>query len=297
MLETILLIILIIISGLLTQRGGFCLVAAVEEIAKSRFFKITNILAVALISGAILMISHPPYSFHPNQQQFIIAIVGAIIFGFGATVNNACFFGTLTQFFKGNSNMLFTLIGIISASIFIPPFATGQNTPPTYPSFIGYSLVLFIILSLFICLDYKKKYYDFIWLLIPSITFGFINTSTFGWSLSQLIINIWYFIYSDSQFIALQMWEFVAFLLGMWLYHFRYSQFEWKRFNYAIAIKNFIAGTIMVLGARMMGGGNDTLLFARLPTLVPEIFTLLFVLILSIYFSRGLIDKLNFKLN
>lgn len=293
MLENGLLIFLIVIAGILTQRGGFCLVAAVEEIAKKKFFKLINILAVSLISGAILMISHPPYAYQPNYIQFIIAIAGAIIFGLGAAINNGCFFGTLTTLFKGNSNMIFTLIGIISASIFIPPFSTGQKNLFISPSFIYYFLFLFIVLFFFIIQQSNKKYHSFIWLLIPSIIFGFINTSTSGWSLSQLIINIWYFIYEDSRFIALQMWEFAAFLLGMWLYHFRYSQFKWKKLYFLTAVKNLIAGVIMVMGARMMGGGNDTLLFVRLPTLVPEIFVLIFTVMLSIYISKKILEKTN----
>jgi len=46
-----------------------------------------------------------------------------------------------------------------------------------------------------------------------------------------------------------------------------------------------------VVGARMMGGGNDTLLFKKLPTLMPEFFLLLTTLILSIYFTKDLISR------
>lgn len=291
MLPTIMLCGLIIISGWLIQRRGFCLVAAVEDLAKGKLIKLLSILLVSLLSGAVLMVlSAVEFQFY-NHHQFLIAILGAIIFGFGAALNNGCFFGTLTQLFKGNSNMFFTLIGIVSTSVLIPPLENVSLLTNHDFSLMNYMLVFSALILFFLLQKHKDKYHYLTWLLIPGITLGVINTSTFGWSVSQLIINIGYFVYSDSRFIPLQFIEFSSFLFGMWLYHFKYSQFKWQKINQKYAFKNFIAGVIMVVGARMMGGGNDTLLFKKLPTLMPGILLLLITLILSIYLTKDLIGR------
>ena len=286
MLNTPILLFLIVISGWFIQRGSFCLVAAVDSIIEKKLTKILMIFGVALFSGAILMFFQIPIVYSPSRNDFLLALLGAVVFGFGATLNSGCFFGTLTKLSKGNIHMLFSLAGIISTSILAPPLVLEKKLNVSYPSFYYYFILLLIVTILIFFQKHDKKYNYFMNLIIPGLVFGIMNSSTFGWSLSQLIINIWFFFNNNILFVKMQVLEFFAFLLGMWIYHLKYNQFKWKKLDSLKATKHFFAGIIMALGARMMGGGNDNLLFQKLPSITFEVFMLMYVLVLSIYITQ-----------
>jgi hypothetical protein len=113
------------------------------------------------------------------------------------------------------------------------------------------------------------------------------------WSVSQLLTESWHFIQHDESVRAIQVLQFVAFLAGMVLYHIRHRTFLFRRFSWLQAVKHFGAGMIMVAGVRMMEGGNDHLLFKKLPSLTPAALLLLVVMLASIAGTLFVGDKIH----
>jgi hypothetical protein len=253
-------------------------------------------MGIALTSALVMLLLRTSVTYSPAGKVFWFALAGAAIFGIGATVNRGCFFGTLSNMARGDGHMLFTLGGMMITAAFIP-----SHFIPTIPSGRDYSFILVCLFLLAVCLAGWRQYSPFHrlrsvpGLLIPGLTFGFIYTSNIGWSLSDLLTEIWHFVRHNESINVIRLAGFAAFLTGMVLYHTRYHKVTFKRLSATKGIKHFFAGIIMMTGSRMMGGGNDNLLFYKLPSLTPEVFLLLFVLLLSIAITLFLRKRVTIK--
>lgn len=282
LLEPVLLVLLFF-SGWLVQRGGFCLVAGISSALNGRPERLLLILSVALLSGAVWMQIKPPVVYLPTDDTFWLALAGGVLFGVGAALNHGCFFGTLTKLFSGDGHMLFTLAGILSAAVVIPPMPSSGATPVTgYPVLWLYPMLLALTTISWLVWHRRHPLRAFLYLLVPGITFGMLYPLTPGWSLSRLIIDCWHWFYRDTDVSSIRLVEFIVFLAGMLAFRLRYGGLTFSRLQPWRAATHVMAGWVMVAGARLMGGGNDSLLFRKLPSLTPQVLLLLLVIFLSI---------------
>lgn len=296
MLPNMVLIFLLMVSGWMVQRGGFCLVAAVSRAMEKRPERLLLILAIAFVSVLVVLLFQAPLNYSPTGKALWSSLFGAIFFGIGAALNRGCFFGTLSNMARGDVHMLFTLVGMMATAACLPAgfFAT---LPPEqgHPSLL---LGLFLLTGSLICWSRCRRN-DHMWsvirLLIPGLTFGFIYTTHIGWSLSGLLTESWHFIRHNQTINGIRIAGFSAFLTGMILYHFYYQDFILSRWSITKGIKHFAAGIIMMIGASMMGGGNDNLLFHKLPSLTLEVFLLLFIMLSSIAMTLFIFENMRQK--
>lgn len=104
--------------GVAIQRGGTCLVTAIEECSNGQFERclalVETILWVTLFIGFIKL-----FGFHlilaPQVKQSLSVVIGGILLGLGASLNGACALGTLARIGSGQWHYFLTLIGIMLA--------------------------------------------------------------------------------------------------------------------------------------------------------------------------------------
>lgn len=270
------------VSGWMVQRGGFCLVAAIRSTLDRRPERLLLILTVALTAGALWMISGAPEAYTPTGKAYGQAIAGSVLFGAGAAINRGCFFGTLTKLLSGDGHRIFSLAGIFMVSAFVPQTPMIMTVwDNAYPSWWLYLVLLMSVVSGWLYWRRHHRLRRLLWLLVPGITFGFVYPSVSGWSLSKFLVGGWAALHQDDMFMVMHVPAFLTFLAGMLCYRIRYGGVVIKQIVPGRAVMYFIAGGVMVVGARMMGGGNDSLLFRYLPALTPQVLSVLFSMCLS----------------
>lgn len=279
----IILLAALFISGWLVQRGGFCLVAAIRSTLDGRPERLLLILTVALTAGALWMLSGAPQTYAPSGTAYGQAVVGSVLFGAGAAINRGCFFGTLTKLFSGDVHRIFSLAGIFMVSAFVPQTPMMMTVwDNTYPPRWLYLVLLMSVVTGWLYWQRHHRLRRLFWLLVPGITFGFVYPSVSGWSLSQFLVGGWSALHQDDMFMVMHVPAFLTFLAGMLCYRIRYGGVVIKQIVPGRAVMHFIASGVMVVGARMMGGGNDSLLFRYLPALTPQVLSVLFSMCLSV---------------
>lgn len=112
-----------LIAGFVTQRGSLCAVAAVEEvIQKKRWGRFNSFLQCSgwsmLVLGGLhfLGFSIPAVGIDELNlmagHDWLLPIVGGILFGLGATTNGSCAFGTVAHLGNGDLSFALTLLAI-----------------------------------------------------------------------------------------------------------------------------------------------------------------------------------------
>lgn len=284
MQENTILLAALFVSGWLVQRGGFCLVAAIRSTLDRRPERLLLILTVALAAGALWMFSGAPEAYTPTGTAYGQAMAGGVLFGAGAAVNRGCFFGTLTKLLSGDGHRIFSLAGIFMISAFVPQTPMMMTVwDNAYPPRWLYLVLLMSVVSGWLYWQRHHRLRRLLWLLVPGITFGFVYPSVNGWSLSQFLLGGWAAaLHQDDMLMVMHVPAFLTFLAGMLCYRIRYGGVVIKQIVPGRAVMHFIAGGVMVMGARMMGGGNDSLLFRYLPALTPQVLSVLLSMCLSV---------------
>ena len=103
------------LMGFAIQRGGTCLVAAVDEVvSKRRMNRIVALAEASLLVAAGIVIARllgvlhmPPRAFEPTGWT----VVGGIVMGLGAYVAGACVFGALARIGNGEPAYLLVPLG------------------------------------------------------------------------------------------------------------------------------------------------------------------------------------------
>jgi toxin CptA len=121
------------LMGFANQRGGTCLVAAIEEVVEHRRVgRLASMLEAALwVGGGIILLNAahrlPPVP--PVHSIGAATILGGVVFGAGAFVNRACLFGTVARLGAGEWAYAATPVGVFAGS-----FATARWSPVAHGS-------------------------------------------------------------------------------------------------------------------------------------------------------------------
>lgn len=108
------------IMGLAIQRGGTCMVAAVEEaVSKRRWTKALALGEAAIwVSAffAIAVLAGLPMAVPPSFAVNIWVVIGGLLLGLGALLNGACVIGSIARLGSGNWHYLLTPAGYFLGS-------------------------------------------------------------------------------------------------------------------------------------------------------------------------------------
>ena len=113
MIYPIIGIVSITLIGFIAHRVGICLVKAVKQLLDGQPSLLLAILMSGLWVGAYSVLANYNNWWIPfSRFDFhLLFALGGFIFGIGASVNQGCSVSTLHQFARGNTSMLFTMVG------------------------------------------------------------------------------------------------------------------------------------------------------------------------------------------
>lgn len=107
--------------GFAIQRGGTCMVAAVEQIYRAKSAsKLLALLECSLwtsVLGFGALSAGLRFTASPDFSPGLTAIVGGLLLGLGASVNGACVFGSVARIGSRDFNYLLALPGFFLGSL------------------------------------------------------------------------------------------------------------------------------------------------------------------------------------
>jgi hypothetical protein len=294
------LFLLALLMGFVADRTNLCTVSAVAEIMiKRRAYVLWNITKIVLWILCITTLIDFFIKVTPiNDDRFTLgwmSVGGGLIFGAGAALNGGCSLQTITRLGRGNLGTIFSIagmpLGAALARILIirfPEIIPGREAEPLIlPG--GLQLTLVVVSSLLILWEsarLMRGYRPLQWrarLLAPDYQpassaallgiangtlFSMVGTWMFTYTLIQSLTNAFY---PDSVLyrpIPMQLWWLLgAYLLGIILSAIQSRHALLQTTPKPMWIRYFFGGVLMGLGAALVPGGNDMLLFNGIPGL------------------------------
>jgi len=283
--------------GFMARKVGICLVAAVAEILMEKKIKRLISILSASIWGifALWLLGCLGYSIFAFHYDFhLLSLLGGFLFGFGAGLNMGCNISTLNKLCTGQIVMMATIVGWgIGFSLFIlspilHPVALRQiNAVALMPQNLLSFLCAFLWLLLWVVVWKKGANPQHSFLqkikapqyrgMSAAIIIGFL-TAVLTYFIADWSPTTQFFSYiqivlkqqSSQEFSLLSIFPTFALLAGMVLASFHSKAFKITKAPLKSWLRHGFAGIMMGLGAAMIPGGNDALIFIALPILSPH---------------------------
>ena len=116
----LLLILLAFFMGFVANRTTLCAVRAVDEVMNKHQTKVlSSFFRVMLWSLVISMFATLVFDESTAQEYnfTVVAMLGGLVFGLGATINGGCALHTLSRLGTGDFGMILTILGLTSGAI------------------------------------------------------------------------------------------------------------------------------------------------------------------------------------
>lgn len=294
------LFLLALLMGFVADRTNLCTVSAVAEImTERRAYTLWNITKIVLWILAITTLIDFFLEVTPmNDDRFILgwmSLVGGLIFGAGAALNGGCSLQTITRLGRGNLGVILSVVGMpLGAALarvllirFPELLPTREAEPLALPGALQLTLVVLSCLLILwesarlmrgyrlsqwkarlLAADYQPASSAALLGIANGMLFFLVGTWMFTYTLIQSLTNVFY---PDSvlyRAIPVQLWWLLsAYLLGITVsaIHSRHALLQTT--PKPMWIRYFFGGVLMGLGAALVPGGNDMLLFNGIPGL------------------------------
>ena len=272
--------------GFAIQRGGTCLVAAVDEVVSNHT---TNRLialgeASLLVASGIVaaqlagLLSMPPHAF----ASTLWTLAGGLIMGLGAFVAGACVFGAIARI--GNGEFAFALVpaGFFLGCAFALRF--GMNDLPrsiharslviSHSALFAGPLLLLVIWRLWRTITFARRrdFTRYVW--SPHVATGVIGTT---FVILFLTVGAWN--YTDYLAEAARQMStrglergalLLALFIGALLGGLTADRLRASLPSTASLVRCLVGGIMLGLGGSLVPGANDGLILLGLPLLYPH---------------------------
>ena len=120
------------LMGFANQRGGVCMVAAVEQIIeRRRFGRMIALLEASLwVAAGFVLLSAAGRlgTVPPDYALGLMTVLGGVLFGLGAVVNGSCLFGTVARLGSGQWAYAATPLGLFLGSLAVRRLRFAEET-------------------------------------------------------------------------------------------------------------------------------------------------------------------------
>lgn len=290
--------LLIATLGYLAQTVGLCMVRGVNEAQAGKPLFLLAILFSGSFAWVSVLIAHLaglPVPFISHEVS-ILAVIGGLLFGLGASFNNGCGVSTISKLACGNISMLATIIGWLVGWVLLSTFISAQQPAKFqlpvqwhYGGLFVLSLVIVVMMTRLSKVDRR------IW--ITMLLIGVMATTAFlyepKWTpsglLKDLSLAVWH--RDSSRWPSVERFVLLGALVGGMLLAAVYS----RSFSLSLAgsralLKHLFAGVLMGLGAAVASGGNDSQLLLALPALSSAGGVTVASMLMGIYLGRKLVS-------
>ena len=274
------LVVLTATLGWALARAGLCAVAATKEaVVEGRptalLLKVFVVVVITASYGALTLASHS-LGRYPGADGAIGALMaGAAVMAVGTIVNGGCYFGSLVYLGRGNGNYLFTLLGItLAARIGLAArwgvASRAELRPSPTPTVLVVVLIVAVVIGLWAfvrlrraaspAVDARLRYG-----LLAGLAATALYVHLPGWSYATVLATLSHAdqLGYDVRQNALGLAFFAGTIMsartaGLW-------SPAWP--TATGALRCLTGGFVMESAARMIPGGNDTLLLWAVPGL------------------------------
>ncbi len=279
--------------GFSAHRASICTVAAVAEVMSSRtafvFLSFLKVVLWVVLVNELLVLWMPelarPTTAYPIN---LMALVGGLLFGVGAAVNDGCSFSIISKIAQGNLHVALTLpsflVGVIVSAYLLP--GMSLEMPMTLPAISErWSQFLLPVLGIWALWEVMRIVRpnlrgDGLWRGIAADRYRLSTGAAFigicsgalyaingRWAYSSTIVDT--FIERPQHQTpsgSLVAWLFLFVLMGAIA-----SAAMTRQFSYSFARnmwrRNVAGGFMMGFGAMLVPGGNAALILQDLPAL------------------------------
>ncbi|WP_069086516.1 YeeE/YedE thiosulfate transporter family protein [Pseudomonas sp. TCU-HL1] len=279
-------VLLALLMGFAVQRGGTCLVAALEEaVSKRRWSRFRALLETSLwvLGGFVLLRAFDRLPMVPmGYPLHWHAALGGALLGVGAFINGGCAFGVVARIGSGQWAWLATPLGFLAGfALAGRGLGTTSAMPVAIPDWlqqVPIGLVPMIIAALVARLGWlawnrrNGSTAASIWsphhaTIVLGVAFLLLFVCVGAWAYTDILAEL-----ATGRFMELGLRGlllpalFAGALLGGWsagLWEHRWPT-PWA------LVKCLCGGVLMGVGATLVPGGNDSLILFGMPLLWPN---------------------------
>jgi hypothetical protein len=252
--------------GALMSRTSLCTVAAVQRcVRERRWHGLRPILAATSAAGLVLVAAHAAapgaVALPPDHRLGVALLLGALLLAAGAVLNGACYLGSVLYIGRGDSNFLFTLLGLGLAARWTYALPVSAPGHPAMPDALP--AVAACVLALGLCLGLALRGTTGLAAAGVGLCAGAVFALHPGWSYGALIetfAGARHAMVNASLSAALL---FAGATAGALLQH----RWQFVPPGALRATRCLAGGVLMGAGAHAIPGGNDMLLLWAIPGL------------------------------
>ncbi|NGN99802.1 YeeE/YedE family protein [Grimontia sp. S25] len=266
-------IFFLFVLGYLAQTTGLCLVKGVNQALDKRPQFLIAILTSGVLAWVSLLVAdmmtiEVPFRVYAIQWT---ALIGGVLFGFGAAMNQGCGVSTISKLSRGDTLMIATVSGWLIGWILLA--SVDDSLPPRLSSALPqWHFTALLVSSLLIGAGILliKRWDTRLWLsmlaigLMGSLTFLYEPKWTPSGYLSDLSLSVWE--ETDERMPSFERSLLLfALVAGMASAALITRSFKLNLQPFYMYWRHLFAGVLMGIGASLAGGGNDSQLLLSLP--------------------------------
>lgn len=265
--------------GFAIQRGGTCMVAAIDEgVSSRRWSRALALFEASLWVGgllALLMLAGWRIT-PPAYNGWVLAAAGGTMLGLGAWFNRACAFGTVARFGSGESGYLAMPLGFLAGCrlenlLIQSPLAMAAMPLSALPLLLA---LAFVALAAWrgqaaLAAAKNRDLAAFVWhphraTIVIALAYFALMLVAGPWSYTDWLADV---AKGADSMTARRGVLFAALLGGALAGGWTAGGLELRKPQPTVLARSFIGGLLMGVGARLVPGGNDGLVLIGLPEL------------------------------
>ncbi len=301
------------LMGFAIQRGGTCMVAAVDEVlSQRRAHRLTAMLEASLwvVGGlALAQLAHWMRGMPGGYDITQWTVVGGLLLGLGAWVNGACVFGAIARLGSGQWAQALTPVGFYVGSlsvgaIFQPQAPIPLTAATAWPWWSGASWLapMFVLYALWrvgpgLLEHWRERrrqshhitqLAERVWAphsatIVIGITFVLTLLLAGPWAYTDVLARLAQNMHSgDWQALTLPVLLLLALYAGALIGGWTAGRWRPARPSLSDGLHAFAGGALMGCGSLLIPGSNDGLIFIGIPLLRPYAWLALASMVLAI---------------
>lgn len=284
-ISTVIACVLAFFMGYSVNQGGTCLVATAHELHRRRPPRLfvgflTASAAAGLVAVPLAWSEAAGGTLAASADISATLLVGAVAFGVGALINDACLLGSLSRLGDGEIRLIAMPFGLAGGLLLIDAIMVDRSplwpSVLTAPSLLGVTVLagflILTVLSLTYILRRPGSRSGRRWplgasMLVLGITGGALYAIAPVWTYVDLVQRSLPLTMAATDDISIL--TVAASIAGAVTAALRQGKWRLQRPTLADIVKSFVGGALMGVGVALIPGGNNSLILAAIPALSP----------------------------
>jgi toxin CptA len=303
------------VMGFAIQRGATCTVAAVDELVGRRSVgRLVSLVEAAVWVAGGLLVAQALHLLPKMPSGYALSgwvVLGGVLLGLGAFINQACVFGSLALFGSGRWAQLFMPVGFYLGCVSVgivfeppprPPLPYGSPVLQA-PGWVAAAFVAFVAWRLVrpllpggagaVAMPFGRRVREAlaarVWsphaaTSVIGITFFFTLMLAGAWAYTDLLAALARGMASN---LAARCLLALALLAGAAWGGWTAGRFRGTRITAAQVTRSLAGGVLMGWGSLLIPGSNDGLILVGMPLLWPYAWVAFLAMCVAIAAARG----------